>query len=83
MVLGPTGRNFAAGMSGGIAYVFDPDRTFADRVNGELVELESLLAESDLWLVQGLIERHVQLTGAPSASEFSTTGRSWCPRSWW
>ena len=42
VVLGPTGRNFAAGMSGGIAYVYDVDRRFAGRCNTELVDLERL-----------------------------------------
>ena len=42
VVLGPTGRNFAAGMSGGIAYVLDEDRGFADRCNQSMVELESI-----------------------------------------
>ena len=42
VVLGRTGRNFAAGMSGGIAYVYDKDRRFADRCNPELVDLEEL-----------------------------------------
>src|SRR5207237_4761913 len=42
VVLGPTGRNFAAGMSGGIAYVYDPDRHFEDRVNYEMVQLAPL-----------------------------------------
>src|SRR4249919_1131279 len=51
VVLGPTGRNFAAGMSGGAAYVFDPHQTFRARCNLEMVELESLVDESDLWLV--------------------------------
>ena len=64
VVLGATGRNFAAGMSGGVAYVYDVDGRFRSRVNREMVELESLLHESDLWLVQSLIERHVQLTGS-------------------
>ncbi len=64
VVLGSTGRNFAAGMSGGTAYVFDKDKRFASRVNRELVELESLVDESDLWLVHGLIEDHVRLTGS-------------------
>ena len=45
VVLGPTGRNFAAGMSGGIAYVLDADGTFATRCNLELVELEALEPE--------------------------------------
>jgi len=64
VVLGPTGRNFAAGMSGGTAYVFDKDKTFRDKVNMEMVELESLVDESDLFLVYGLIEDHVRLTGS-------------------
>jgi glutamate synthase (NADPH/NADH) large chain len=42
VVLGPTGRNFGAGMSGGIAYVYDPDEVFASKVNYEMVELEPL-----------------------------------------
>jgi len=64
VVLGATGRNFAAGMSGGTAYVFDKDQRFAAKVNRELVELESLVDESDLWLVLGLVEDHVRLTGS-------------------
>ena len=64
VVLGPTGRNFAAGMSGGTAFVFDKDKTFRDKVNMEMVELESLVDESDLFLVYGLIEDHVRLTGS-------------------
>ncbi|MBK9036003.1 MAG: glutamate synthase large subunit [Myxococcales bacterium] len=64
VILGLTGRNFAAGMSGGTAYVFDKDKRFASRVNRELVELESLVDESDLWLVHGLIEDHVRLTSS-------------------
>ncbi|HVV85285.1 MAG TPA: glutamate synthase large subunit [Kofleriaceae bacterium] len=65
VVLGATGRNFAAGMSGGVAYVFDRDQTFRARLNPEMVELEPLVDESDLWLVHGLIEDHVRLTGSP------------------
>jgi glutamate synthase (NADPH/NADH) large chain len=45
VVLGPTGRNFAAGMSGGIAYVIDEDNTFASRCNMAMVELEPVPAE--------------------------------------
>ena len=64
VVLGPTGRNFAAGMSGGIAYVNDPDGDFAQRCNTEMVLLESLL-EEDAAFVRELIARHVQLTASP------------------
>jgi glutamate synthase (NADPH/NADH) large chain/glutamate synthase (ferredoxin) len=61
VVLGPTGRNFAAGMSGGIAYVFDEDGSFEDRCNPELVGLESL-APQDLRVVRDLVEEHERRT---------------------
>ena len=67
VVLGPTGRNFAAGMSGGLAFVLDRDRSFRARCNPEMVELESLVDESELWLVHGMIERHLHHTGSTLA----------------
>ncbi|HWD53894.1 MAG TPA: glutamate synthase large subunit [Acidimicrobiales bacterium] len=57
VVLGPTGRNFAAGMSGGVAYVYDPTRTFGQRVNLETVDVEPL-DPSDSFTVRSLVERH-------------------------
>ena len=57
VVLGPTGRNFGAGMSGGIAYVYDPQRTFGQRVNLDEVDVEPLDGE-DSFFVRTLIERH-------------------------
>jgi glutamate synthase (NADPH) large chain len=63
VVLGPTGRNFAAGMSGGIAYVYDPERRFAAAVNYDMVELEPLELDEREWLLQ-TIERHRDLTGS-------------------
>ena len=63
VVLGPTGRNFAAGMSGGIAYVYDVDRRFAARCNVELVELEPLTG-ADADEVKALISEHAQRTGS-------------------
>ncbi|MCX5745397.1 MAG: glutamate synthase large subunit [Proteobacteria bacterium] len=65
VVLGRVGKNFAAGMSGGVAYVFDPAQTLRGRTNLEMVELEALVDESDLWLVYGAIEDHVRFTGSP------------------
>src|SRR4030095_16801204 len=59
VVLGKTGRNFAAGMSGGIAYVLDRDGTFAQRLNTGMVDLEPL-DEEDWKTVRELITRHVQ-----------------------
>ena len=64
VVLGPTGRNFAAGMSGGTAYVYDRDRAFRDRCNLQMVELQSLVDESSMWLVHTMIDEHVRHTGS-------------------
>ena len=69
IVLGPVGKNFAAGMSGGTAYVFDPAQTFRASCNLELVELEPLAIDSDVWLVHGLVAEHVRLTGSPRATK--------------
>jgi glutamate synthase domain-containing protein 2/glutamate synthase domain-containing protein 1/glutamate synthase domain-containing protein 3 len=63
VVLGRTGRNFAAGMSGGIAYVYDKDRRFAGRCNPGLVDLEGL-SEEDEQEVKSLISEHVARTGS-------------------
>ena len=62
VVLGPTGRNFAAGMSGGIAYVLDADGDFRTRCNFGLVDVGPLELEEDLAFVEALIERHVEYT---------------------
>ena len=85
VVLGQTGRNFAAGMSGGIAYVYNEDGQFEAYCNTSMVTLEPLLTESeqearvsrDLWhlgtadeaLARQLIERHAQLTGSTKAQQ--------------
>ncbi len=63
VVLGRTGRNFAAGMSGGIAYVYDKDRRFEGRCNLELVDLDEL-TEADEEDVKALISEHAQRTGS-------------------
>src|SRR5438034_816879 len=61
VVLGRTGRNFAAGMSGGVAYVLDDDGTFEQRCNKSMVEVEPL-DEKDIAAVRGLIQRHYDHT---------------------
>ncbi|MEZ4433778.1 MAG: glutamate synthase large subunit [bacterium] len=60
-VLGPTGRNFAAGMSGGVAFVFDREGEFRGRCNPEMVELGAL-DDSDEWLLRALVEDHFRHT---------------------
>jgi glutamate synthase domain-containing protein 3 len=67
LVIGPTGRNFAAGMSGGIAYVLDEDGTFEQRCNTELVGLESLELD-DLNLLRELLKEHERRTGSSVAA---------------
>ncbi|MDR1946407.1 MAG: glutamate synthase large subunit [Desulfovibrio sp.] len=67
-VLGLTGVNFAAGMSGGLAYVYDKDGLFDSRCNLEMVDLD-LLSPSDEATLQALIERHAACTGSPPARE--------------
>jgi len=68
VVIGPTGRNFGAGMSGGIAFVYDEDGTFARRLNPEMVAIEAFEEEEDLEVVRGLMERHVEYTGSTVAA---------------
>ena len=63
VILGRAGRNFAAGMSGGIAYVLDREGDFERRCNPSMVDLEPLDAD-DVTFVQGLVTRHVELTGS-------------------
>jgi glutamate synthase (NADPH/NADH) large chain len=57
VVLGPTGRNFGAGMSGGIAYVYDPNNVFAAKLNGEMVQLQQL-DDADREFVRGVVTAH-------------------------
>jgi glutamate synthase (NADPH/NADH) large chain len=83
VVLGETGRNFAAGMSGGIAFVYDPDGSFGGKCNKSMVTLDPVLQQAEqertvdraLWhagstdeaLLRGMIERHFQFTGSMRA----------------
>ncbi|WP_195168159.1 glutamate synthase large subunit [Mycobacteroides abscessus] len=61
VVLGPTGRNFAAGMSGGVAYVYDPDKRLMDNLNDEMVDLDALDPD-DQQVLRSLVEKHVAAT---------------------
>ena len=65
-MLGATGRNFAAGMSGGIAYVFDPDETFNRRCNLEMVDLLPL-DEADARELADMVWKHALHTGSMTA----------------
>ena len=69
VILGPTGRNFAAGMSGGVAYIWDPENNFPANCNMEMVELEKVEDTEDIAELQGLIEEHAERTGSTVAAE--------------
>ena len=68
VVLGRTGRNFAAGMSGGIAYVLDAEGMFERRCNLDMVDLEALVDDEDVDYVQVALMKHVTMTGSRYAA---------------
>ena len=79
VVLGATGRNFAAGMSGGVAYVLDADGTFEERCNMGLVGFDEI-EESDAIELHGLIEEHAERTGSPVAAKILADWDAYLPR---
>ncbi|HXI56543.1 MAG TPA: glutamate synthase large subunit, partial [Polyangia bacterium] len=79
VVLGPTGRNFAAGMSGGVAYVLDEAGRFAAHCNKEMVGLSKLEDAQEINLLHGMIFRHAQLTGSKRAEEILAAWSHWIP----
>jgi glutamate synthase (NADH) len=80
IVLGPTGRNFAAGMSGGIAYVLDIHQNFPPKVNTEMVELCPLEDPAEIAVVRGLIEDHQHFTGSTHAESILENFNHLLPR---
>jgi glutamate synthase (NADPH/NADH) large chain len=67
VVLGKTGVNFAAGMSGGIAYIYDPDGSFDGCCNLEMVDLDTVADPADVQELRALIEKHFNFTGSRKA----------------
>ncbi|MEZ5137751.1 MAG: hypothetical protein R2711_02930 [Acidimicrobiales bacterium] len=80
VILGPTGRNFGAGMSGGIAYVWDPSGTFPSLVNDEMVDLDPLDDLDTSWFVTAIF-RHQTETGSEVAGRILRTGSTRCASS--
>lgn len=68
-VLGATGRNFAAGMSGGVAYILDEAGDFATRCNGEMVGLETLEEPEEIRDLREMIQKHADYTGSEKAAK--------------
>ncbi len=73
VVLGPTGRNFAAGMSGGIAYVYDPRDELLERCNMGMIDFDDVEEAEDVAELRGLIEAHLHYTGSSLAERILTT----------
>lgn len=85
VILGETGRNFGAGMSGGIAYVFDENALFKKRYNPGMVGLELIKQDEeniDEKLLKGMIDRHAQLTGSPLAKQLLTNWQNNITKFW-
>lgn len=89
VVLGATGRNFAAGMSGGVAYVLDEDGQFEKRCNTAMVGLEAVadkaapdshLGRADIDILMSLIEHHARYTGSERAKTILANWAVWLPK---
>ena len=80
VVLGHTGRNFAAGMSGGVAYVLDEGRDFYLRLNKALVSMELVTEQHDIAELRGLIQAHADATGSPKAKRILDDFDAWLPK---
>jgi glutamate synthase domain-containing protein 3 len=80
VVLGPTGRNFAAGMSGGLAFVLDEDGTLRSRVNAAMLDQLEALDEADAIEVRDLVAEHVRRTGSPVGQRVLDEWEALAPR---
>ncbi len=80
VVLGKTGKNFAAGMSGGVAYVLDEDSDLYMKLNKELVSLSCITEKYDLLELRNLITEHYETTGSPKAKEILDNFESYLPK---
>ncbi|MCD8323637.1 MAG: glutamate synthase large subunit [Clostridiales bacterium] len=80
VVLGKTGKNFAAGMSGGVAYVLDEDNDFYTRTNKEMVFTESLTNKYDVLELKSLIQEHVTLTNSEKGKEILDNFGEYLPK---
>ncbi len=78
-VLGPTGKNFAAGMSGGVAYVLDERRDLYTRLNKDLVSMQAVSERHDAEELRALVERHTAATGSERGREILEDFDRWLP----
>ena len=79
VVLGPTGKNFAAGMSGGVAYVLDEENRLYRNLNHQLVQMEMIESKTDRTELRRLLEAHVQATGSAKGREILDRFKEYIP----
>lgn len=82
VILGPTGRNFGAGMTGGMAFVLDSEGTFSQRYNPGLVELSRMEDPEDQNLLRSMVTRHAELTGSARAQQMLSDWENTLPLFW-
>lgn len=82
VVLGKVGRNVAAGMTGGLAYMLDEDDTFVPKVNGEIVKIQRVVAPAGQGQLKSLIEAHVEKTGSSKGSDILKEWDKYLPLFW-
>jgi glutamate synthase domain-containing protein 2/glutamate synthase domain-containing protein 3 len=82
VVLGRTGKNFGAGMTGGMAFVLDPEDNFPILHNPQLISLSRVTEDRDIALLKGLIERHRDATGSPRAAAILADWGSFLGQFW-
>ena len=80
VILGPVGKNFAAGMSGGIAYVLDQDNTLYRKINKGMVNMVHVTSKYDILELQGMIEEHVKHTGSEIGQEILDHFEEYLPK---
>ena len=80
VVIGPTGRNFAAGMSGGIAYAWDQDGTFKSRCNLGMVDLFPVDDAGDMAELKKMVEKHAQYTNSAMAQKILQNWKNVLPQ---
>ena len=80
VVLGPTGKNFAAGMSGGIAYVLDEDNDLYTRMNKEMVFSEEVSNKYDVMELKDMIKEHVAFTNSEKGKEILDNFSEYLPK---
>ena len=79
VILGSTGKNFAAGMSGGVAYVLDEDSTLYKNLNKELVSMSTLSDKTDIEVLKKIIEEHIKYTGSKKGKKVLDNYESYIP----